>query len=307
MAARIKVATTPAEIDGVFRLRHKVFVEEEGYMEGRPDRRILDRFDAFPTTGNVIAVVEGRVVGSMRITEDSEAGTSADTFFDFRPHLPPSAGKVGAASQICVERECRKTPGLTFTLMGMAYYLARSRGLSHLKAVANPDVQPMFLGTGWKAVAPQFFHEGYRLRCIPMLLDLENLSDRFLSFVRQQSTEHVLQTFQRQFHSAGETILRAGDEGQEVFIIIDGSVTVCHSDKDGAASARKIKELGPGDMFGEMAVLASSRATADVTAVTDVNLMVLERGAFEDQLLHNPAGTVQLLRLLGSRLADGIT
>src|SRR5262249_7293735 len=48
MTLRVRVAQTTAELDAVFRLRHQVFVEEEGYMPPRPDRRIADRFDAYP-------------------------------------------------------------------------------------------------------------------------------------------------------------------------------------------------------------------------------------------------------------------
>jgi N-acyl-L-homoserine lactone synthetase len=48
MGVRSKIAATPDEIDAVFRVQHAVFVEEEGYMLKRPDRRLFDRFDTLP-------------------------------------------------------------------------------------------------------------------------------------------------------------------------------------------------------------------------------------------------------------------
>jgi N-acyl-L-homoserine lactone synthetase len=300
MVTRIKIATTAAELDAVFRLRHKVFVEEERYMQERPDRRIIDRFDAFPTTTNVIAVVDGRVVGSMRITEESDAGTSADTFFDFDRYVPSDTGRVGSASQTCIERAYRKTHGLTFALMGMAYHYAIMRGLTMLKTVINPLIEPLVRKTGWVAVAPKFFHEQYCLHCLPMILDLRKLNDTFLSFIKQQQIEHFLQSFDRQFHRAGDTIIRAGDQGDEAFIVVDGTVSVRRGDPDGVASVI-VQELGPGELFGEIALLTMGRRTADVIAQSDVTLMVLEQRVFEDQVARNPAGALRLLRLVGSR------
>jgi N-acyl-L-homoserine lactone synthetase len=303
MVARIKIATSPAELDAVFRLRHKVFVEEERYMQERPDQRILDRFDAFPTTTNVIAVVDGQVVGSVRITEESDAGTSADTLFEFDRYDRSDTGRVGSASQLCMEQAYRKTHGLTFALMGMTYHYAVMRGLTLLKTVINPAIEPLVRKTGWVAVGPQFFHEQYRLNCLPMILDLRKLSDSFLSFIKQQQIEHFLQSFDRQFHRAGDTIIQVGDEGNEAFIVVDGTVGIRRSDLDGAAPAI-VQELGPGELFGEIALLTMGRRTADVIAQSDVTLMVLERRAFEDQVARNPHGAMQLLRLIGSRWAE---
>jgi CRP-like cAMP-binding protein len=65
-----------------------------------------------------------------------------------------------------------------------------------------------------------------------------------------------------------------------------------------------VQELGPGELFGEIALLTMGRRTADVIAQSDVTLMVLERRAFEDQVARNPNGAMQLLRLIGSRWAE---
>src|SRR5260370_7246565 len=89
MTIRVKLAQTTNELDQLFRVRHRVFVEEDGYMPERPGRRIYDHFDAFPTTANVIAIADGRVVGGVRFTEPSSAASPPDAPFDFVPHLPP--------------------------------------------------------------------------------------------------------------------------------------------------------------------------------------------------------------------------
>lgn len=301
MTARIKIATTPEEIDAVFQLRHRVYVEEEGYMSPRPDGRIYDRFDALPTTANVIAMVGGRVVGTMRVTEDSRVGTSADTFFDFAPYLAArglgAEHRVGAASQLAVEREYRKKPGLSFSLMAMGYYWAISRGLTHLKGAVNPDALPVLRGTGCEPIAPEFFHDGHGLRFVPILLDLSMLHDKFLDFISRQDIQHYLHGFERQFHGAEEVVVTAGDGAREAFVIVHGEAVVVGPD------GRQVARLGPGDVFGELALVAGTRRTATVIAATDLDLMVLSRESFEHQISTNPAVAVKLLRLVASRVA----
>ena len=301
MSARIKIATTPEEIDAVFQVRHRVYVEEEGYMAPHPDGRIYDRFDALPTTANIIAIVGDRVVGTMRFMEDSRVGTSADAFFDFAAALAArglgAEARVGAGSQLAVEREYRKQPGLSFSLMAMGYYWAISRGLTHIKGAANPDALSIFRGTGFEPIGPELFDEAHKLRFVPLVLDLAMLNDRFLDFISRQDIQHYLHGFERQFNGSGEVVVVAGDVASDAFVIVHGEAVVV--DPEG----REIARLGAGDVFGELALMAGSRRTATVIAGTDLDLMVLSRASFEHQISTNPAVAMKLLRLVASRVA----
>ena len=65
----------------------------------------------------------------------------------------------------------------------MGFYWAVSRGLTHVLGATNPDREASFLKSGYKVVAPEFFHDEKRLHVLPMILDLRQLNDRFLDFV----------------------------------------------------------------------------------------------------------------------------
>ena len=67
---------------------------------------------------------------------------------------------------------------------------------------------------------------------------------------------------------AGSTLVQEGDFGYGMFAITDGTADVII---DGAV----VRTLGPGDMFGEIAVLSGGRRTATVVAVTDMTLITV--------------------------------
>ena len=80
---------------------------------------------------------------------------------------------------------------------------------------------------------------------------------------------------------AGKALTREGQSGSEFFVIVDGEVSVT---KDG----QEIRTLGPGDFFGEIALLEDTPRTATVTAKTPLRFFVLTRQAFRSMLAHQP-------------------
>jgi CRP/FNR family cyclic AMP-dependent transcriptional regulator len=96
---------------------------------------------------------------------------------------------------------------------------------------------------------------------------------------------------------AGREIIRQGDIAREFVVIAEGEVSVV---RDGIEVAR----LGPGQHFGELALLDSRPRNATVTAVTDVTAQVVDRLGFQTLLEDSPTLTLNLLRATANRLAD---
>lgn len=297
MSVRIRLARTTDELDQLFGLRHRIMIDDERYLPARPDGRLADRFDAYPTTANVIALVDDRIVGSIRFTERTPAGTSADEYFDFAPFLPAQARDV-AAGMLVLEPAYRGTPRLMFAMFGMGYHWALQRGATHVLAPANPRRRIGCLRMGYRVVAPEFRHEDTGLPVVPMVLDLAELQDSALEFLRRHHVEHWLRSSERQFHTAGETVLRRGDRGDAAYVIVAGRAAVLQ--RDGAAGA----QLGPGDLFGELAMLTGGRRTADVVAATDLDLLVIDRDDFRTQVGADPRAGERVLELVAGRMAD---
>jgi len=93
----------------------------------------------------------------------------------------------------------------------------------------------------------------------------------------------------------GKTLTRQGQSGSEFFVIIDGEVSVTKDESE-------IRTLGPGDFFGEIALLEDTPRTATVTAKTPLRFFVLTRQAFRSLLAHQPELEEKVTKALEERL-----
>jgi NADH:ubiquinone reductase (H+-translocating) len=81
-------------------------------------------------------------------------------------------------------------------------------------------------------------------------------------------------------HEAGELVVRKGEIGRELYLVISGELEVLGGD-DGTTS---IARLGAKDVFGERALLEDTTRTASVRAVTPVDVLVMSRGDFKSMM-----------------------
>jgi len=96
---------------------------------------------------------------------------------------------------------------------------------------------------------------------------------------------------------AGKVLTEQGEPGREFMIIASGTATVS---RDG----KPIAKLGPGDFFGELAVLAGVPRTATVTADTDMVVEALNRQEFSSLLDESPAIAKKVLLAAVKRLYE---
>lgn len=87
---------------------------------------------------------------------------------------------------------------------------------------------------------------------------------------------------------AGKVLVKEGDPGREFMIIVSGTATVKRNN-------RKIATLGPGDFFGELAVLAGVPRTATVVADVDMTIEAMNRQEFSSLLDESPAMAKKIL------------
>ncbi len=114
----------------------------------------------------------------------------------------------------------------------------------------------------------------------------------FGDFNADQRAE-MLALFKPKTAAPGDRVIKAGDIGDEMFFISSGAVEV-------SVAGRKIP-LGPGDFFGEMALLTGERRVADVTALDYCLFLTLEKKDFDDFIGRHPQLRAGLDRVAAQR------
>ena len=105
----------------------------------------------------------------------------------------------------------------------------------------------------------------------------------------------------REHFEPGEVIFEEGGHGDWLYIVVDGEVEVLK--RVPGASAMSIRRLGPGECFGEIALLGDHVRTATTRSVTAVNLLAVDREAFEALFSTLPPLRTFFERLIEDRMA----
>jgi small-conductance mechanosensitive channel/CRP-like cAMP-binding protein len=101
---------------------------------------------------------------------------------------------------------------------------------------------------------------------------------------------------------AGHPVVRQGEPGDSLYVIIEGVLTVVTEPGDGAA--RAVDTMGPGAMFGEFALLTGAPRSAEVRAQSDAVLFEIGRADLEPILQRQPELAAELGRILAERQAN---
>lgn len=122
------------------------------------------------------------------------------------------------------------------------------------------------------------------LREVPPFSNLDSKKLQLLAFMSERLN-----------YPAGETVLKQGDTGDAVFVLIDGLIDVFIT-TDGVSSP--VRELGRHTIFGEIAVILDTVRNATVTAKTDITVLKISKDVLQKMIEDLPD--------LGMRLAAHI-
>ena len=137
-------------------------------------------------------------------------------------------------------------------------------------------------------------------------MELENLDTilrgiNFLSRFSLAELEKLISKLKKTFFKKGTIIIREGEEGEYFYFISNGKVGVWI--KKGLGK-KFLKNLGPGEYFGEMALLAGGKRNATIIAEEDTNLFMLLREDFRNMLFENPSLTKIIINTSDTRKAE---
>ncbi|HEY8739947.1 MAG TPA: Crp/Fnr family transcriptional regulator [Candidatus Dormibacteraeota bacterium] len=106
----------------------------------------------------------------------------------------------------------------------------------------------------------------------------------------------------RRRFSRGDTLFHEGDASDWVAVLLSGRAKVSFFTEDGTEVVLAVRE--PGDLLGELSALDKAPRSATVTAIDDVDTLVLTADAFQVYLESYPRLALELVRSLMARLRD---
>ena len=308
MSVRVKLATTPEDIRAVLRVRHRVSTsaaadpETGGDEIESTDEALVDVFDALPTTTQVIAVQHGQVIGGIRVTRDSLAGMPTDRYFDFRARLPAGA-PVATCSMLRLEAGRPDAIAVTRGMIRMCVFWAAARGLTYLCAAVGEDTFALLQRFGFDPVGqPTEGPDGSTKYFL--ILDIAKNGQDYADFVQRPDAKLWMDGYERAFFDANEIVIQRGDLGDEAYLVVEGRADVLAYGAEPGGPI--VRSFGPGDLFGELALLVDRPRSATVLASEPLEVMVLTRAEFKLQSAANPQLSMSLLTTIGARFHETI-
>jgi CRP/FNR family transcriptional regulator, cyclic AMP receptor protein len=108
---------------------------------------------------------------------------------------------------------------------------------------------------------------------------------------------HVAQLADEVDVPEGKELIAEGDRGRQFFVLVEGSANV-------RRRGRKVNTMGPGDFFGEIALVSDRPTTASVTTAEPSRLLVVTAPSFRGLLRDSQGVQLKVLQALAERVPD---
>lgn len=106
-------------------------------------------------------------------------------------------------------------------------------------------------------------------------------------------------------YARGDTVFEQGSRGVSMYVVLTGKVRI---ERRGIAGAEVLSDLGPGEFFGEMALVdTGTRLAAAVALADETRLAEIDRARFIYLVSQQPAFSLTVMRVLSQRLARALS
>ncbi|MGZ8272365.1 MAG: cyclic nucleotide-binding domain-containing protein [Burkholderiaceae bacterium] len=123
-------------------------------------------------------------------------------------------------------------------------------------------------------------------------------SEAFKPFIAARDVRRFVREFR-----AGQAVFNAGDHGTCMYVVLEGRVQIARPGRSAGGEGEVLAELGPGEFFGEMALVDNSTRMAAAIALTATRLAEIDRARFIYLVGQQPAFSLTVMRVLAQRLA----
>lgn len=112
--------------------------------------------------------------------------------------------------------------------------------------------------------------------------------------------ETLFQRFGKEFPKS-TVLFREGEPGKEMFVLQAGKVAISKRVRD---VEKTLATLGPGEFFGEMAIISNKPRNATATVAEDAKVLVIDPKTFEGMIRGNSEIAIRMIKKLADRLSE---
>lgn len=112
--------------------------------------------------------------------------------------------------------------------------------------------------------------------------------------------ETLFQRFGKEFPK-GTVLFNEGEPGKDMFVLQSGRISISKKVRD---VEKVLAVLGPGEFFGEMAIISNKPRNATATVTEDAKLLVIDPKTFEAMIRGNSEIAVRMIKKLAERLSE---
>jgi CRP-like cAMP-binding protein len=116
-----------------------------------------------------------------------------------------------------------------------------------------------------------------------------------LAVLDRRALGQVLRTAREQQYAPGDVVVAEGDPATRLFVIVDGTTSV-------EQGGQSVGTMGPGEFFGELALIEEHGRTATIRAETDLTCLVITAWEFRASLEEHPQMAIPMLNTIIRRL-----
>lgn len=121
----------------------------------------------------------------------------------------------------------------------------------------------------------------------------------FLAVLPEDAIRRLAHLTETRVFGPGEVILQQGDTGDELFVVVSGTVSIVVGRTGG--SFAEVARVTAGQFFGEMSLITGDRRSATVRAMSETELLVVGKAAFSQILTHGPELAGKIAEVLTHR------
>ncbi len=303
MPTVVRFAKSTAELSDVLEIRF-LALEEAGLQVGhltRMTRKVIDHFDIFPTTANVIAYRDGKPVASLRALEFQESETLMNMSFDFRESKNPLNGAVYLLDMLAIIERAAAQPAVHRQLLRMILSVLASRRVNHAFFLCPNELRVTSEQLGFKPVADAFFCQHLNREVQPLVIDVTEFYNRLASGIADQELVRFQEAFYFSIFEPGEILAVQGERGTTAFLLESGEVEVLIQ---GGENLIPVSTIKAGQMIGEVAMVTNEPRTASLIAKTMLSCIAFDRADFVKMMYEQPHKSIDMFKIFSKRLTE---